>query len=146
MTNQFKTLMVILGVVALTTACGTAIPTASSPDLASGESVSSGAPTELFTGPGRVPPQPEECAAQLVLTKVASSKVSVSIQAIWMGKVEKFPVACGTAVWTVSPEAKTIVRRFEPNVITVLGQLGAGYLVTATAAGQQAHMKVAIGE
>jgi hypothetical protein len=90
-------------------------------------------------------PQPEECTAQLVLSKVASSKTSVSVQATWVSKVEKSPLACGTPAWTVSPEAKTIIRRFEPNVITILGSMSSGYVVTATAAGQRASMKVAIG-
>ena len=144
MTNRFKTLMATLGVAALTTACGTAMPTAATPDLVSGEST--GAATALFTDPGRVPPQPENCEAQLMLSKVASSKASVSVKAIWVSKVEKFPLACGVPVWDVSPEAKTIIRRFEPSVITILGRVGTGYIVTATAAGQSASLKVAVGE
>lgn len=145
MKHGLKTWLATLGVAAMTTACGTAIPTASTPDLATGESVSAGAATELFNGPGRVPPKPEACGAQLVLTKVATSKESVSVQATWMGKVRP-PVPCGTPVWTVSPQARTIIRPFEPNVITILGKVGAAYVVTATVADQQASMKVAIGE
>lgn len=142
MTNRFKTLMATLGLAALTTACGTAMPTASTPDLAGSDGA--GAPTVLFTDPGRVP-QPEDCTSVLGLVKVASSHNSVSVQAVWFSKGDKFPVACGVPVWTVSPEAKTIVRRFEPNVITILGPAGAGYVVTGTAAGQTASVKVAIG-
>ena len=144
MTNPFKTLMATLGVAALTMACGSAMPTASTPDLVSTEDT--GAATALFTGPGRVPPQPENCTAMLTLGKVGSNNTTVSVQASWVSKGEKFPVACGLPVWNVSPEAKTMVRRFEPNVITIFGRAGAGYLVTATAAGQTASLKVAVGD
>ena len=144
MTNRLKTLMGTLGFAALTMACGTALPSASTPDVVGTEAT--GEATALFADPGRVPPEPENCTAMLTLGKVASSNNSVSVQAIWVSKIDKFPVACAPAVWDVSPEAKTIIRRFEPNVITILGRTGEGYMVTATAAGQMARMKVAIGE
>jgi hypothetical protein len=143
MTNRFKALIATLGLAALTTACGTAMPTASTPDLVGSDST--GAPTALFTGPGRVPPQPENCTSTLRLGKVASSNTSVSVQAIWFSKVDTLPVACGVPVWAVSPEAKTIVRRLDPSVITILGKAGAGYVVTAKAAGQTSSMKIAVG-
>ena len=71
MTNRFKTCLATLGVAVLTTASGTAMPTASTPDMLSGDST--GAATALFNAPGRVP-QPEQCTSQLVLSKVASSR------------------------------------------------------------------------
>lgn len=144
MTIGFKTLMATVGIAALTAACGSAIPTASTPDLSSGDST--GAATALSARPGFLPPQPEGCTSQLSLTKVASSKTSVSLHATWVSNVEKFPASCGSVVWNVSPEAKTIIRRFDPNVITIFGQLGTGYLVTASGAGQRVSMKVAIGD
>jgi hypothetical protein len=142
MANTFKMWLATLGVAALTTACGTASPTASTPDIPGGEAT--GAVTSLFSGSNV--PQPETCNAQLMLSKVASSKTSVSVRATWVSKLEKSPLACGSPTWSVSPEAKTFSPRFEPNTLTILGPLGKGYFVTASAAGQTISIKVAIGD
>lgn len=110
-----------------------------------GVSSDGGATASVHASGTSLLPQPESCDASLQLSKVAATKISVSIRAAWVSKVGKPTVDCGSPVWGVTPDAKMYRGRFDPNLLTIAGNPG-GYMVTAAAAGQSVAIKVAIGE
>jgi hypothetical protein len=138
MSANAKGWLAIVGLAVSAAACGTAIPTATSPsDMNDSDGV---AVTESRGLVGRV--ERGDCPGQLTMRWLSSGKGWVKMEAAWVDAKGQ-TTFCAVPTFSITPDADLSNPRFNPYQVTVSGASGL-YALTATVHGKPLTVKLFI--
>jgi hypothetical protein len=128
--------LAVLGVAALVVACGTAIPTATSPSPGGDDGVATAQRLR-----GSLLPEPQDCSGQLVVRNLDSGSGWVKVEAAFTDG--KTTYTCGGIEFSITPWANLQSPRFNPNQVIISGVPDL-YFLTVTAYGKPTTVKILI--